>query len=280
MSKRYVVRISVFVFAVWVSAAVGQTRIDLKNQSRAVDFSGAVSTKPAKSGSALPTNCGTGEVYLLTTAVPGSNLYVCTATNVWSLQGSGGAATAPNTLIVSQTSNTVLTIGASCTASKPCNVRAGSSTYSFLNSATATLTGGTGTAYLYVSAAGVLTVGHNVSLSCAGGCVAQTGVTGFPVDSTPIASWSASNGTWLAAGGADMRSFLNKDYVTTGVGLMTVSGAGYQSISVDQAAVGLRTVVPGSSASACTQGAWAVDSSYYYICVATNTWKRGGLSSW
>ena len=85
---------------------------------------------------------------------------------------------------------------------------------------------------------------------------------------------------WQAAGGADMRSFLSKDYLTTGVGLTVVSGAGYQSISVDQAVVGLRTVVPGSAASACIQGAWAVDSSYYYICVATNTWKRQVLSSW
>jgi hypothetical protein len=67
------------------------TKIDLQNQSRGVDFSAAPYTKPVKTGSALPPTCSTGEAYLLTTAVPGANFFVCTATNTWSLQGAGGA---------------------------------------------------------------------------------------------------------------------------------------------------------------------------------------------
>jgi hypothetical protein len=67
--------------------AAGQTtKVDLQNQTRGVDFSAATSTKPAKTGTALPSVCSTGEAYVLTTAVAGSNLYICTAANTWSVQ--------------------------------------------------------------------------------------------------------------------------------------------------------------------------------------------------
>ena len=74
--------------------AVAQTtKIDLQNQSRGVDFSAAPYTKPVKTGTALPATCSTGEAYLLTTAVPGANFFVCTATNTWTLQGASGGVT-------------------------------------------------------------------------------------------------------------------------------------------------------------------------------------------
>jgi hypothetical protein len=44
-------------------AATGQTKADLRNQSRGVDFSGAASTKPMRTGAALPAICSTGEAY-------------------------------------------------------------------------------------------------------------------------------------------------------------------------------------------------------------------------
>ena len=67
--------------------AAGQTtKVDLQNQTRGVDFSAATSTKPAKTGTALPSVCSTGEAYVLTTAVAGSNFYICTAANTWSVQ--------------------------------------------------------------------------------------------------------------------------------------------------------------------------------------------------
>jgi hypothetical protein len=63
-----------------------QTRLNLQHQSRRVDFSNADTTKPAKIGAALPPTCQTGEVFLLIPALPGSNLFVCVANNVWTLQ--------------------------------------------------------------------------------------------------------------------------------------------------------------------------------------------------
>jgi len=63
----------------------GQTTLDLRTQSRNVDFSGAISTKPNRSGTILPATCSTGETFFKSTAAPGENLFGCTSTNTWTL---------------------------------------------------------------------------------------------------------------------------------------------------------------------------------------------------
>jgi len=67
----------------------GQTSVDLRTQSRNVDFSAAHSTKPLKTGTSLPTTCSVGEMFFRTDSPPGKNLYGCTATNTWSVLTSG-----------------------------------------------------------------------------------------------------------------------------------------------------------------------------------------------
>jgi hypothetical protein len=62
----------------------GQTTIDLRTQTRNVDFSGAVSTRPVKTGTALPATCAAGEIFFKTTAAAGRNLYTCAPANQWS----------------------------------------------------------------------------------------------------------------------------------------------------------------------------------------------------
>jgi hypothetical protein len=59
------------------------------------DASGAATTKPHKSGTTAPGTCSVGETFFDTDATAGSNLYGCTATNVWTLQGGGGSYTLP-----------------------------------------------------------------------------------------------------------------------------------------------------------------------------------------
>ncbi len=66
--------------------ALGQTAVDLRTQSKSVDFSTANTTKPFKSGTVLPSICSVGEMFYKTDAAPGANLYGCSATNSWSLQ--------------------------------------------------------------------------------------------------------------------------------------------------------------------------------------------------
>ena len=81
----------------WAGAAAGmvlgcllssaQTAVDLRSQSKAVDFSNAAATAPFKTGTSLPAVCRSGEAFFLTTAPAGSNWYGCVAANTWTLQG-------------------------------------------------------------------------------------------------------------------------------------------------------------------------------------------------
>lgn len=78
--------------ALAVSQAMAQTRIDLRTQTKSVDFSAASSTKPSQTGTNLPVTCAVGQTFLNTSAQPGQNLYVCTTANVWTAQGGAGVA--------------------------------------------------------------------------------------------------------------------------------------------------------------------------------------------
>lgn len=85
------------VLAGWLIAAspggvIAQTKLDLRTQSKPVDFSAASSTKPVRSGTALPGGCSSGEMFYLSNATPGYNLYYCTGANTWTPAG----ASAPN----------------------------------------------------------------------------------------------------------------------------------------------------------------------------------------
>jgi len=71
-----------------ITCAPAQTRVDLRTQTRNVDFSSAASTKPSKTGTALPATCSVGETFFKTDVAPGQNQYACTAANVWTVQGS------------------------------------------------------------------------------------------------------------------------------------------------------------------------------------------------
>lgn len=74
------------------ACASAQTGVSNRTDLGAVDASGAVSTKPIKSGASLPATCGAGEFFNLTSATPGQNLYDCTSTNTWTLQSGGTVA--------------------------------------------------------------------------------------------------------------------------------------------------------------------------------------------
>jgi len=78
--------------ALLVSAGAGaQTLVDLRTQSKSVDFTSANTTKPFKSGTILPAACSLGETFFKTNAPAGSNLYACTSPNAWTLLAGGAA---------------------------------------------------------------------------------------------------------------------------------------------------------------------------------------------
>lgn len=254
-----------------VAVAGAQTQIDLQHQARGIDFTAAAYTMPLQLGSSLPPTCMVGQAFMMTGAAAGSNLYFCLATNQWTLEGgsgSGGAANGLSTLS-SSTSGPILMIGSLCSSSSPCNVRFGSTVYAITSPATATLTGGTGTAYIYVSSSGVLTVGHNLTLTCTSVCTAASGVTAFPNDSMPLAIWSATAGTWT--GGTDVRSAFGRDDTYASTGLISVQSQGLSTLSVDfsvvtgtiasgTAPLGTSAISPAACASVVTLAAAGVAS--------------------
>src|ERR1039457_2151707 len=77
----------VCVAAAMIGAARGQTQIDLRTQGKNIDFSSAARTRPSKTGTLVPAACTIGETFVKTDAAAGKNLYVCTAANVWTVQG-------------------------------------------------------------------------------------------------------------------------------------------------------------------------------------------------
>ena len=79
-----------WILAVCESPAPAQTRVDLRTQAKSIDFSEATSTKPMQSGTALPSTCSVGQMFFLTTATAGLNVYSCTAANVWTPNGGAG----------------------------------------------------------------------------------------------------------------------------------------------------------------------------------------------
>jgi hypothetical protein len=72
--------------------AAGQTLINGGRQiSGALDAGDAASTRPAKTGTALPPTCVPGAQFFKTDAAAGQNRYFCTAANTWTqMTGSGG----------------------------------------------------------------------------------------------------------------------------------------------------------------------------------------------
>ena len=174
---------------------------------------------------------------------------------------------------------TALAIGEDCTQSSPCNVRFSDRIYTFIAGATVTIASGTGTAYLYVTPDGALTVGHGLSLTCAS-CSLAPGTNYFPPDSLPLATWSAASGTWDSTGGSDRRSFLSATVLAAGTGIVISATAGRTTVAVDTAVTGLRVAPPVTPASACTTGEWASDPSYFYTCVGTDSWRRAAVASW
>jgi hypothetical protein len=76
------------VFALPVIAQT--TLVDLRSQTKGVDFSKASATKPFKTGTALPATCTVGDSFFKTDAASGQNLYGCTAVNTWTVESGGG----------------------------------------------------------------------------------------------------------------------------------------------------------------------------------------------
>lgn len=157
-------------------------------------------------GTSLPLKCdpAANNVFMKYTGSGASRtgeMFECCAVNLWCSLGAGGGSGANSgSFFVVRTSNTVLTLGPGCAVSTPCNFYLANQEYSLTASATATISSGTDTAYIYLSSAGALTVGTaSQSVTCSG-CTAVTGITAFPPGSLPLWTWASTSGVWATTG--------------------------------------------------------------------------------
>ncbi len=218
---------------------------DIQGQLNGKAASSHTHTVAGDVGGALGTTVVTGiqgRAVSSTTPLDGQVLAWSATANRWQAAsgggGSGGATMAGQLgdFGITRASPTVLQIGASCSAATPCNVRFGSRVYSLTAGGLATLNSGAGTAYVYFTADGVLTVGHTMSVTCSNSCVAAGGVTGFPGDSIPLYSWSAADGSWEATG-MDRRSWLSRSTLLAGTGIVAIEAGGQTTMAIDSTAV-------------------------------------------
>ena len=271
-----------------VGQAFGQTTpittVNLQTQGRNPDFSSFPFTRPVTVGTSLPSTCQVGQLFFNSAATAGINLYACTATNVWSLEAgnSGGSGSGSGASMAAQLgdfgatlSSGTLTIGSGCSASTPCNVRVGNTVYSFKSSATVSASGSTsGLVFIYIDSSGNLTAGSVASLTCTG-CLYVSGITAFPAGSIPLFNWTVTGGNLTAGSGVDFRAFLSTKAIASGPGILVAENSGISTISLDPSVTSTYvSTPPTTSSSACSTGQFSVDSNYYYVCSATNVWKR------
>jgi hypothetical protein len=197
-------RVTAFMAAVllWLPGdGLGQTRVDLRSQSKNIDFSDAQSVRPFRTGTSLPAVCTQGEMFFKTDAAPGANVYGCVATDTWSLQSEMDPVTDFESDL--QLAANSLTI--SCRKGN-CNVQEGDATQPF-SGTTAKFVPSTGsyTAYIYVEGQ-LLRYGHasGSMATCGGSCV--QGITGFPANAVPLFTAVVLNGVFQNGSLVDRRS--------------------------------------------------------------------------
>ena len=92
---------------------------------------------------------------------------------------------------------------------------------------------------------------------------------------------SSSDVVWWQAGSAIYGWHLNEAKTVPAGSTPATSGGIGAGAWVDRTnAFGLRVAVPATATSTGQAGQWAADASYFYICTATDVWKRVAVSSW
>ena len=215
-----------------------QTQVDLRTQTKNVDFSGAPTTKPVKAGTALPATCSTNELFFKTNAAPGGNLYFCTATNTWTQSGLPSASQATDFLVTAQGASATI----QCTV---CKYGIGAKTFvvsSNMSASSLTGTGGSTTVFFYLNSTGTPQFGYDgatVTGATLTGLAGQTPITSFPGDSIPLASCAVSANQFTAC--TDFRAVYRRNVSIAGSGIVVLDdpSTGLTTYTVNPAVVGL-----------------------------------------
>jgi len=218
-----------FALALMVSA---QTKIDLRSQSRNVDFSQTLSVRPFRTGTLLPATCSVGEMFFKTDAPIGANTYGCAATNLWANQGIGSSVGGGSeTVFVANVNTATNTLTITCSVGQ-CNSQTGDVVSAFSNlQAVYTPLTGTYTAYVYLEG-NLLRYGYTAGTmtACTTGCV--TGITQFPRNVVPLYTIVVISGVLQSTSLTDRRSYFRAPKrLVSGAGMIVSETADTISIA-------------------------------------------------
>ena len=139
-----------------------------------------------------------------------------------------------------RTSDTLLTLGSSCSVSMPCSVRIGTLVFVFRNPMAISIgpSSGTGSAFFYIDDSGLVQVSSNMTnLSCSpSSSCAVMSASNFvwPTGALPLWVWNGSGGIWNDFG-TDMRSPMSTLMILPGSGVLTIDSGSRMIIAVDPA---------------------------------------------
>lgn len=231
----------------------GQTLVDLRSQSKNVDFSAASSTRPTQTGTILPAVCQTGALFYKLDATAGQNLYGCTAPNLWTLESSGssggGSGTSNQAQLdcgVTRTAGNILTLFPGASSVNVCTIATNAAVYTRIAPETITIASGTLTVRAYLSdgsdsnPAGSIVVCNSAAsgISVSAGLRLNNSCAAFPSTGGTylIFSWVASSsGVWdssgtllrpLMSGGANLVAGTNLTIIPTSNGTIISSDTG------------------------------------------------------
>jgi hypothetical protein len=261
-----------------------QTTIDARTQTKNIDFSGAVSTSPVKVGMVFPATCVVGQLFFLSNAPSGANLYACTGTNTWSLEtgGGGGGGSVTSTSIgqgnfVSPASGSgVAYVGSPAVC--PASLVRGQVYWLKPDVANST-----SAPTLNICSFGPIGIIHRDGSGLGLGELA-VGVYAYPLifDGTSFELGYESPSAGPTGCLTITRTNSQPLFDINTACLPILTGANSWTGANDFTAspfLALPSATPSSSSAACTRGSIQYDVSYIYICVASNTWKRMALST-
>jgi hypothetical protein len=279
------------------SLLAGQTEVDLRMQSKNVDFSGASSTKPSQTGNVVPGTCSAGQTFFQLNATAGQNLLLCTSTNAWTaLIGSGGGGGQPLSFATMATSTMVSIVNGS-NAVYGCN---GVNTLVGFGTTTLTPATGTSTEVLLIgidcsdSHLTLIAPTNTVTCTPAGfsTCDAVTG-SSFTDGIIPLASVVMTTdgaGSFTFGSVTDLRGVFQDDPLTPGAGILYTKAGSMRTLAVDSTAVPLLGTVntyfnqstPGTNPASGFQKIYAKAGSGFFALDSTGTERctgSGGGSS-
>lgn len=204
-----------------MSSLQAQTQVDLRTQSKSVDFSAASRTLPFQAGSTVPATCRVGEAFFKTDAEAGKNLLLCTAPDSWTALSADSLAD-----LVPTASGNVLSVSAG-------KARIGNRTY-HIGPGTLAFSAGSGDCKVFVSEQGVPTTQCAAGIAgSAGGSMTfgNVGTPGFPAGSIPLADVTLSNG--IPALDSDLRAVISTKALAAGPGVSVTDSEGIAILATD-----------------------------------------------